>query len=355
MSTTIDALRNLGLKVNDKVPTSNYVNNVINEIANDYEGGGSGGGGSENAVEFIDLGTIAFSPASNDANLFEATKSLSASELTEIQNAAGNKALKLNISMEGSDVPAMLMPVLGSADANIFAWGSQGNSVYSTLILSATLTSNDDLYLTMYMPSNIGIPMPMNEGSPLGGVSQDYTLVDHYSSGSHNYTWEEAAPNGMSNPMTAAGDIIIGGTSGAPTRLAKGTQGQVLSVGSNGLEWANASSGGGGSSSDYISFAFDNDAPTVSNGTYIYTRSITATEYAAMQNAKFALIQNTVAIYETVICPVVSSTTTTAATPTFYTSIYDGSAYTLVQVKSAKGGTSFLPTYTLTVEIEITM
>ena len=57
-----------------------------------------------------------------------------------------------------------------------------------------------------------------------------------------NYSPSEA---GMSNPMTTAGDIIVGGTSGAPTRLAKGTQGQVLSIGSSGLEWANASSGGG--------------------------------------------------------------------------------------------------------------
>lgn len=57
-----------------------------------------------------------------------------------------------------------------------------------------------------------------------------------------NYSPSEA---GMSNPMTTAGDIIVGGTSGAPTRLAKGTQGQVLSVGSSGLEWTNASSGGG--------------------------------------------------------------------------------------------------------------
>lgn len=53
MSTTIDALRNLGLKVNDKVPTSNNIGNVINEIANDYTGGGESGGG------VIDLGIIA--------------------------------------------------------------------------------------------------------------------------------------------------------------------------------------------------------------------------------------------------------------------------------------------------------
>ena len=45
----------------------------------------------------------------------------------------------------------------------------------------------------------------------------------------------------MSNPMTAAGDLIIGGTSGAATRLAKGSSGQVLKATSSGIGWANES------------------------------------------------------------------------------------------------------------------
>ena len=32
------------------------------------------------------------------------------------------------------------------------------------------------------------------------------------------------------DPMTASGDIIYGGTSGAPTALAKGTNGHVLTL-----------------------------------------------------------------------------------------------------------------------------
>jgi len=46
----------------------------------------------------------------------------------------------------------------------------------------------------------------------------------------------------MTNPMTAAGDIIIGGASGAPTRLARGTDGQVLTLTSGSPAWA---AGGG--------------------------------------------------------------------------------------------------------------
>lgn len=52
--------------------------------------------------------------------------------------------------------------------------------------------------------------------------------------------------SGMSNPMTTAGDIIIGGSSGTPTHLPIGSSGQVLKVVSGAPAWA-AESGGGGS------------------------------------------------------------------------------------------------------------
>lgn len=47
----------------------------------------------------------------------------------------------------------------------------------------------------------------------------------------------------MNNPMTTAGDVIYGGASGAPTRLAVGTAGQVLKVnsGATAPEWGAAS------------------------------------------------------------------------------------------------------------------
>lgn len=49
-----------------------------------------------------------------------------------------------------------------------------------------------------------------------------------------------AAPGGvgMTNPMTTAGDIIVGGVSGAPDRLAKGSDGQVLKMVSGAQSYA---------------------------------------------------------------------------------------------------------------------
>ena len=67
---------------------------------------------------------------------------------------------------------------------------------------------------------------------------------------SNGTSWEsvEGGASGMTNPMTTQGDIISGGASGAPGRLAIGTAGQVLTVnaGATAPEWAAASGGGGG-------------------------------------------------------------------------------------------------------------
>lgn len=50
---------------------------------------------------------------------------------------------------------------------------------------------------------------------------------------------------GMSNPMTTAGDIIVGGTDGAASRLAKGSDGQVLSMVSGSPAWVSIPSANG--------------------------------------------------------------------------------------------------------------
>ncbi|MDR1890664.1 MAG: hypothetical protein LBQ23_00560 [Puniceicoccales bacterium] len=51
-----------------------------------------------------------------------------------------------------------------------------------------------------------------------------------------------ASSDGMANPMTAKGDLIVGGESGAATRLEKGSSGQVLKSTSDGLGWSEESS-----------------------------------------------------------------------------------------------------------------
>jgi len=57
------------------------------------------------------------------------------------------------------------------------------------------------------------------------------------------------------NPMTASGDMVYGGASGIPTRLAKGTDTQVLTLASGVPTWANASGSGGAAVDMFASLA----------------------------------------------------------------------------------------------------
>jgi len=100
-----------------------------------------------------------------------------------------------------------------------FAWVNLSNNkkhFYS--IIPTISTSVFEVYHIIFTPgSNDTATLQLEEGT--------FTIGD------------------MSNPMTTAGDLIVGGSSGAPTRLAQGSTGQVLKVGSNGPEWANESGG----------------------------------------------------------------------------------------------------------------
>lgn len=51
--------------------------------------------------------------------------------------------------------------------------------------------------------------------------------------------------NVLTNPMTTAGDLIVGGTAGAAQRLALGTDGQVLKVVGGALVWGSDATGSG--------------------------------------------------------------------------------------------------------------
>lgn len=64
---------------------------------------------------------------------------------------------------------------------------------------------------------------------------------------------------GMTNPMTTDGDLIVGGASGAPTRLAAGTSGQILQIAGGVPAW---SSGG---APNYLSSAGGWSALTASS------------------------------------------------------------------------------------------
>lgn len=81
------------------------------------------------------------------------------------------------------------------------------------------------------------------------GTGTLYSCTTHaliyQSDGSTWSTWANVAGTGFANPMTTQDDVIVGGASGTPGRLAKGSDGQVLTVDptTHHLVWATPSAG----------------------------------------------------------------------------------------------------------------
>jgi hypothetical protein len=108
------------------------------------------------------------------------------------------------------------------------------NSLYSGLVSNATHTG-DVTGSTELTIGNSKVTNAMLAGSI--DLTTKVTGALPIANGGTGATTKAAAFNALS-PMTAAGDIIYGGTSGVGTVLAKGTDGQVLTLASGAPSWA---------------------------------------------------------------------------------------------------------------------
>jgi hypothetical protein len=73
-------------------------------------------------------------------------------------------------------------------------------------------------------------------------VGADGTVLTADSTQALGVKWRSGV---LTNPMTSVGDIIVGGTAGAPTRLGIGSSGQVLQVSGGTPAWVSGGSGAG--------------------------------------------------------------------------------------------------------------
>jgi hypothetical protein len=95
---------------------------------------------------------------------------------------------------------------------------------------------NGDLHIggKLFTSGSLAIDSPI-PSSPCTTSVSGHTLLCIDNNGALSYSNSGAAQiELMTNPMTTANDVIIGGTSGAPTRLAKGANGTFLGVNGSG-------------------------------------------------------------------------------------------------------------------------
>ena len=113
-----------------------------------------------------------------------------------------------------------------------YSWGDHSTAGY---IVETEFTAKGDIL--------VGLTPNGSRFNNLPVGTDDHVLTAD-SSETMGVKW--AAPTGgMSNPMTSAGDIIYGGASGTPTRLAAGTSGYVLTIAAGVPSWAENAGGGG--------------------------------------------------------------------------------------------------------------
>lgn len=133
------------------------------------------------------------------------------------------------------------------------------------------LTLNDKatgtVYEIVYVTAITGVSLTVIRGQE--GTTAQSWLVGDYAYGA--FTAQSvltANPGYLLNPMTAAGDLIVGGASGAAERLGVGTAGQILTVSGGTPAWVSPSSSSGVLADTVIG---RNGSQTITTTTYTLT------------------------------------------------------------------------------------
>jgi hypothetical protein len=132
-----------------------------------------------------------------------------------------------------------------ASDANATLTDVQARALVLDITSSVSLTAARNIVLPL-MP-RIWIIRNLTTGGQsiqaIGATGTGVTIANGatahvFADGTNIVQISGAGGSGMSNPMTTAGDIIIGGASGAPQRLPIGTAGQILKVSSGAPAWS---------------------------------------------------------------------------------------------------------------------
>ena len=163
----------------------------------------------------------------------------------QVLTAAQMTSLQQTAMGGGSTTAKTASYVLVAADAGtVVAMNAAGST---TVTVNTGLFSAGDTVFIQNWGAGVctvtaGTATVTTHGSLALGQWEGGTL--YFTSASAAIFFDISQSTGMTNPMTTAGDTIYGGASGTPTRLAIGSNGNVLTVSGGNPVWA-APAGGG--------------------------------------------------------------------------------------------------------------
>ena len=167
---------------------------------------------------------------------------------TDITSSVANGTISPTITLNIPTASATNRGALSAADFTTF------NAKQSALTFSTGLTNTSNT-ITVNTSQNIATLSNLTGNGIVtttggaGTLSILSTLT--VANGGTGATTKSTAFDALS-PMTTSGDIIYGGLSGTGTRLAKGTDGQILTLASGVPAWVATSSIGGSGTTNYI-------------------------------------------------------------------------------------------------------
>lgn len=192
-NTTIETIKASNLTIQDPSDVTKQVQLNVSAVST----------GTTRTVSIPDASLIVVGTATTQTLT---NKTLTGNTAANLINGSGT----LNLNSSGSiTVPNATDTLVGKATTDILS-----NKSFPSVVLNGSVSGTATLQAAN-TTSSYSIKFPSAQGAASTVPTND---------GSGNLSWAST----LTNPMTTGGDIIYGGASGVPTRLANGALGQVL-------------------------------------------------------------------------------------------------------------------------------
>ena len=143
-----------------------------------------------------------------------------------VSGSGGSATITPGIDFAHNDVSAGAEAQADFEDSSTITWTVTDDPTNHRSKVSAATTSAAGFSNPMTAAADLIVGGTAGAPTRLGkGADGQVLTVDPTT---HLLVWATPAASGMSNPMTSPDDLIVGGTAGAPTRLAAGSPGQFV-------------------------------------------------------------------------------------------------------------------------------